>query len=745
MPLLSEQILAALAQSKEGLDKRQLAKAIALRPNLRSEFKSVLLGLLTDGKIEKTDRRKYQIFGQLPPVLVVDFTAMDTDGELLARPQKATNNTAPIIRLAPGEAARGPATIGVGDSALVRLTPTDDGYEARIIRKLTRSEFGPALGIVVKTPRGFRIESISRKSKTTRMLRRADEAVVKDGDLIRFSSLPSRKNGVKEAKLVEHIGNQNQPKSASLLTLAEHRIAEGFSPAEEEQAQTAQTPKLGDRSDLRDLPLITIDPEDARDFDDAVHAHVDTDPKNQNGWVVWVAIADVAAFVSCDSALDRGARKRGNSVYLPDRVVPMLPERLSADLCSLRPDEVRATLAVRMVFDEMGHKIGHTFVRGLMRSHARLTYEQAQAAIDGNCDETTKPILENLLKPLWGAYTALQKARAVREPLEITTTERKIRIGQNGTILSITAKKPLQAHRLIEEFMVQANVSAAQSLHEKGQPLIYRVHDTPEQAKIFALSEFLGTIGMKWTKTGRILPARFNQLLRKVAGTDMAQMVNQVVLRSQMRAIYDTKNIGHFGLSLAQYAHFTSPIRRYADLTIHRGLIRAYGLGNDGASDQEVSELKAIAEEISTTERTAMAAERDAASRYVAAYLSEHIRAEFTAHISGVTRFGLFLTLDESGADGLVPVRSLGDEYFHYEEHAHALIGRDTGGRFTLGQAVNVRLLEANPVSGGLLFEMLSPPIAGTKPKRGKRPDHHGHKRRGSDKNKDKPFRRRRR
>ncbi len=740
---MNQSILGALETASNGLDRRQLSRVLKIRPTQKSEFKAALVALLSAGKIEKNHRRRYQVAGKLPPVTVVEFHQLDEDGELLARPRDK-GDTAPNIRLAPGNAASGPNSVGIGDVALVRLEPVDEGYVARIIRKLDSSEQGPMLGLIAKGQGGWRIESISRKNKSAFVLRREDGNLVSAGDLIRFQPNPGRRDGVRQAKLVEQIGSIHQPKAASLLALAENGIKEGFTPEEEAQASSATEPGLSAREDLRKLPLITIDPDDARDFDDAVHAHADTDPTNPGGWVVWVAIADVAAFVPPGSPLDVGAQRRGNSIYLPDRVVPMLPEALSADLCSLRPDEDRACLAVRMVLDASGHMRSHKFTRGLMRSHARLTYEQAQSAIDGKPDDQTRALLEPYLQPLWAAWAALQTARDKREPLEIETTERRIRIGDQGEILSITAKQRLDAHRLIEAYMVQANVCAAETLEQKQQPLIYRVHEVPEQAKIHGLAEFLRSIGLKWAKGERPTPSRFNQLLRKVAGTDMMQMVNQIVLRSQMRAIYDTRNIGHFGLALDRYAHFTSPIRRYADLTVHRALIKACGLGKDGATDQEQVALKGIAEQITATERAAMAAERDAMSRYVAAHLSEQVQASFTARISGVTRFGLFLTLDETGADGLVPVRSLGDEYFHHDEHAHALIGRDSGARFRLGMAVKVRLLEANPATGGLIFEMLSRPEPGSKPKRsGGGHKQHGPSHRG--KGRSKSFKRRKR
>jgi ribonuclease R len=701
-----------------------------LRPIQKAQLKSTLVELLSDGSIEKTERRRFRVKGQLPPVLVVQFHKLDIDGELLARPKDSDIN-APVIRLAPNEANSGANIVGVGDFALVRLSSHEDGYEARVIKKLDRDQ-GPVLGVINKDRVQWRIDSISRKSRTSYLLRKEDQAKVKAGDLVRVSPMSGRSDGLRRAKLIEHIGSMDQAKAASLLTLAEHGIKEGFTAEEELQANKAKAPTLKNRTDLRDLPLITIDPDDARDFDDAVYAKPDTSKNNADGWLIYVAIADVAAFVTPGSALDDGARKRGNSVYLPDRVVPMLPERLSADLCSLRPLEDRACLMVRMVLDKNGNKLSHKFFRGIMHSKARLTYTQAQNAIDGNADKIAAPVLKSVLQPLWSAYQALQIARNKRQPLQIETDERKIRVGDNGEITSIDKKQRLNAHRLIEEFMVLANVCAAQTLENDKKPLIYRVHETPDQAKILGLAEFLRGIGLKWSKGQKPTPERFNQLLSQASNTDMQQMVNQMVLRSQMRAIYDTANRGHFGLALDQYAHFTSPIRRYADLTVHRGLISACNLGDDGSDGKEQSELKSIAEHITATERTAMAAERDAASRYVAAFLAERIQATFTAKISGVTRFGVFVTLDETGADGLIPIRSLGNEYFNHDEAAHTLVGRDSGGRYRLGMAVELRLIESNPITGGLIFEMLSKPEPGLKPKRNS--NRHGSRKQKSNK-----------
>ena len=519
--------------------------------------------------------------------------------------------------------------------------------------------------------------------------------------------------GPKRAKVLEVIGREDDPRAASLLAIHVHGIPTGFSTAALEEAAAATPPTLEGRTDLRDIPLVTIDPIDARDHDDAVFAQADDDPKNAGGHIVWVAIADVSAYVRPGTALDREAREKANSVYFPDRVEPMLPEVLSAGLCSLLQGEARACMAVRMVFDKAGKKLRHDFARGLMRSAAKLSYEQAQAAIDGNPGEQTGPLMESVIKPLWAAYETMKKGREARSPLEIESAERRVVISPEGKVTSIRVRESLEAHKLIEEMMIQANVCAAETLEQKGSPLIYRIHDTPSLEKMQALADFLGTLGIAWSKGEAPRTDRFNKLLADTREGPHAEIVNEVVLRTQMQAQYNPDNIGHFGLNLQRYAHFTSPIRRYADLIVHRALIRALKLGDDGLRDDEIPKLGDTARHITEAERRAMAAERDATDRYVAAFLSEREGAEFDGRITGVTRFGLFVRLDETGADGLVPVSSLGGEYFVHDDRCHALVGERSGDRWPLGKRVRVRLKEATPITGGLIFEMLSDPDPG--------------------------------
>ena len=689
-------------------EKADIARAFGLKGAERRVLREMLRELEAEGKLGKRGRKGFAERGALPPVGVAHVVERDADGDLYVRLADAED--APLAVLAPDKAEKAGGAPGLGDKVLVRFEQRGDAWEARLIKRLGQSAHR-VLGVVRRGRRETRIEPVDRRSKESLILPEGEARDVKDGDLVLAAVQPSRQRyGPKPGKVLEVVGREDEPRAASLIAIHTHGIPTGFSEAAEAEAAAAREPELNGREDLRSVPLVTIDPPDARDHDDAVYAHPDEDAKNRGGWVVWVAIADVAAYVRAGSALDREGREKGNSTYFPDRVEPMLPHRLSSGLCSLVQGENRACLAVRMVFSKEGKKLSHRFVRGLMRSQAKLSYEQAQNAIDGRPDDQTGPLLDPILRPLWEAYACLKRGRDARSPLAIETMERKIVISPAGEVVSITPRASLEAHRLIEEMMIQANVCAAETLEQRRLPLIYRVHDAPSQEKLFNLADFLSTIGMPWSKGEQATTRRFNQLLAQTRDGPHADIVNEVVLRTQMQAIYSPENIGHFGLNLDRYAHFTSPIRRYADLVVHRALIRALKLGDDGLTDYDIARLTETAEHITSTERRSMAAERDATDRYVAAFLEDRLGAEFDGRITGVTRFGLFVRLDETGADGLVPVSSLGGEYFHHDDRAHALVGERSGERWTLGARVRVRLAEATPLTGGLLFEMLSEP-----------------------------------
>jgi len=690
-------------------DKADLARVFGLKGADRRALREMLRDLEAEGALGKRGRRGLAEAGAAPPVGVADVVERDPDGDLYVKLAKGGDDL-PLIRLAPDRKEAIAGAPGLGDRVLVRFQRLESGeLEARLIKRLGQSAH-KILGVVRKSRREVRVEPVDRKTRETLII--TDPGDLNDGDLVmaQVGAAHAGRN-IHHGKVLEVVGREDQPRAASLIAIHTHGIPMGFSDQAQAEAEAAEPPTLSGREDLRDLPFVTIDPMDARDHDDAVHAHPDPDPKNPGGWIVWVAIADVAAYVPTGSALDKEAREKGNSVYFPDRVEPMLPERLSNGLCSLREGENRACMAVRMVFNANGKKVSHRFVRGLMRSAAKLAYEEAQAAIDGQPGDKAGPLLEPVLSPLWNGYRNMLKGREARSPLAIESLERKVVINEAGEVVSITPRASLEAHRLIEEMMIQANVCAAETLEARRTPLIYRVHDTPSQEKVQALVDFLHTLGINWSKGEAPRTDRFNRLLGQTRDGPHAEIINEVVLRTQMQAVYASENIGHFGLNLARYAHFTSPIRRYADLIVHRALVRALGFGSDGLTDQDVSQLKDTAERITFAERRAMAAERDATDRYVAAFLSDRVGAEFTGRITGVTRFGLFVRLTDTGADGLVPVSSLGGEYFIHDDKAHALVGERTGKRWPLGMAVDVKLTEATPITGGLLFEMLSEPM----------------------------------
>lgn len=700
-------LIAFLREAGEA-QKADIARAFGLKGIERRQLREMLKTLEAEGALGKRGRKGFSEAGALPAVGVADVVDRDADGELYVELVKGGED-APRALLLPDREGKAPAP-GLGDRLLVKFSRGAEGWEARLVKRLDAGT-NRVLGVIRKSARETRVEPVDKRSKDVLLIPNAVAGDLRDGDLVLASiEKGDHRYGPKRGKILESIGREDDPRAASIIAIHAHGLPTGFSELVEREAEDQALPTLKGREDLREVPFITIDPADARDHDDAVYAERDTDPKNPDGWIVWVAIADVAAYVRPGSALDREARDKGNSTYFPDRVEPMLPEILSNGLCSLKQGENRACMAVRMIFDKDGKKTGHKFMRGLMRSHAKLSYEQAQSAIDGQQDDVTGPIMDAILYPLWNAYSTMLKGRERRSPLAIESPERRVIMAPGGGIAAIEPRKSLEAHRLIEEMMIQANVCAAETLEKTRTPLIYRVHDAPSQEKIFNLADFLHTIGKPWNKGESPNTKRFNKLLDETRDGPHAEVVNEVVLRTQMQAIYSPDNVGHFGLHLDRYTHFTSPIRRYSDLIVHRGLIRGLNLGSDGLTDREIAELGGIAEHVTETERRSMAAERDAMDRYIAAFLEDHVGATFSGRITGVTRFGLFIRLDETGADGLVPVSSLGNEYFTHDDRAHALIGERTGQRYTLGRRVEVRLAEATPVTGGLVLEMLSDP-----------------------------------
>jgi ribonuclease R len=689
-----------------GANKRDLAKKLSLKGSDRILLKRILKELQADGAITGSPKRGFTKPGELPEVGIIEITGTDTDGETVARPLDWTGNEVPpVIYLMPPKDGAAP---GPGDRLLARLEKHGESYEARVIRRLERETTARLIGVLRDAPAtGWRLVPINKKERTEYALDKSDLGGAKHNELVAAEPKAGRIAGFSRVKVVERIGSMDSPKTISLIAIHDHGIPTEFPRAVIDEAKAAQPIDPRGRTDLRAIPLVTIDPPDARDHDDAVWAGPDEDGANSGGHIVLVAIADVSHYVTPGSALDKEALLRGNSAYFPDRVVPMLPEELSADLCSLKEGVDRPCLVARMVFDRHGHKKSHTFLRAVMRSAARLTYAQAQAAFDNNPHVEITATVKKTLADVWAAYQSLTVARGKRDPLDLDLPERRVILGADGKVASIAYRERLESMKLIEEFMVLANVAAAEALEKTKTPLIYRVHDTPSKEKLFAFSDFLRTLNISFAKGQVIQPGTFNRILAGAKGSPHEKVMNDVVLRSQAQAIYDPANIGHFGLNLAKYAHFTSPIRRYADLIVHRALIRAFDLGEGGLTDREMGSLASVAEHITMTERRAMAAERDSTDRYVAAFMEERIGENFDARVTGVTRFGLFVRLVESGAEGLIPIRSLGADYFHHDEKRQALVGQRTRVRYGMGDALAVKLLEAAPLTGGLRFALV--------------------------------------
>ncbi len=697
-------VLEFVEKSREAPGRRQIMRAFPVRGADRAALKTLIDELEEEGVLGGRRAPRLRPAGGLPPVAVVEVTGVDLDGEVMARPQHwRGDGEAPVIYLA--APARGLRAPGEGDRVLVRLRRQDDGtYEAEPIRRLTRA---PArlLGVYRTGGQGARVQPTDRRLKKEIEIPRGEGGSAKPGDLVLVETTGRARVGLPQGRVAEVLGAADGPGAISLIAVHTHGIPVDFPEGALAQAAAARPVSAKGRRDIRETPLVTIDGADARDFDDAVLA--EPDPERPGGWHLVVAIADVSFYVRPGDALDRAALERGNSVYFPDRVVPMLPEALSNDLCSLRPHEDRAALAAHIWMDGEGRIQRHRFERVLMRSAARLTYEQAQSAIEGRPDAVTAPLLEAAIEPLYGAYRVLEAARKRRGALKIDMPERIVEIGDDGQVAAISARARLDSHKVIEEFMIAANVAAAEALEKRRRPVMYRVHDNPDPAKVVAMSDFLAELGLRLPKGQVTRPAQFNGVLAHAKGTDSETLVNELVLRCQAQAVYAPDNLGHFGLGLRRYAHFTSPIRRYADILVHRALVDAFELGPGSLPEGAGAEFGEIGEAISGHERRGVAAERDAGDRYAAAFLTARVGGLFEGRVNGVTHFGLFVTLDETGADGFVPISTLPSDYYDHDERHHCLVGRETGRRYGLGDALEVRLTEADPMTGSLVLEVM--------------------------------------
>lgn len=698
-----EQILTFLNGLGSSLTKRELIDAFQIKGDEnRVDFKRTLKEMEDEGLLIKEDKG-YRTADALPAVSVIEVTEIDIDGDIFAKPaewNEELKGEAPRIEIILDDKKL--TAMKPGDRALARLNKFSDTlYEARILKRLDTPK-SRIVGLIRQNKNGYIVDPLDRKAKFDFDINEKDFNGARPGEIVACEIQPSRGSVRQRVRVVEVVGSMDDPRAISLIAMYELDLRHTFPPQVIEETTDMVVPPIGKRTDLRDVPLVTIDGKDARDFDDAVFAE-----EVKGGFRLIVAIADVAYYVRSGHPLDKEAYLRGNSTYFPDRVVPMLPEKLSNDLCSLRPHEDRACLAMEMHIDENGKLLKYKVMRGLMKSRARLTYEQVQAAKDGNPDEMTKPLMKDVIEPLYTAWKILDQARVKRGALDLDVPERKIIVDDTNRMSGVAVRERLNSHRLIEEFMILANVAAARALEDKKAPCVYRVHDRPTGDKLMSASSFLEAFGLHMPKGGIAEPKQLNDVLAKAKEMKVGFLINEIILRSQAQAIYSPDNIGHFGLGLDKYAHFTSPIRRYADLIVHRSLIKAYDLGEGALSDTEFGKLHEMAEHISATERTSAQAERISVDRFTAAFLKDKIGAEFSGRIGGVTRFGLFIKLDQIGADGLIPIRTLPHDFYQHDEGQHALIGSRTGRVFRLGAPVLTRLVEADPLTGGMVLELV--------------------------------------
>ena len=685
------QILAFIADTSGPAGKREIARAFGLLGEERIALKAVLSEMEDAGQLDRTSGRAFHPGGALPKVAVIRVAEIASDGAAFAVPDN-WEQAAPPPRIRLIERGRQGAP-GIGDRMLARIEQLGTGYRAHPMKRLA-SRAEAMLGVLQGVPgRWFLAPTDKKVHRETPV---SDPGEAKVGDLVLAE--PHGRGIHTQARVTEVLGDPFAPRAFSLIAIHAKRIPHVFPPAAMSEADEASTCALGPREDLTALPFLTVDPADARDHDDAVWAEADADRPGH--WRAIVAIADVSWFVRPHSALDREARLRGNSVYFPDQVVPMLPHALSSDACSLVAGASRAVLACHLAIGPDGKITAHRFTRATIRCVTNIAYEDAQATIDRQAGE-----YHAILAPLWDAWRALAAARAARAPLDLDLPERRVTLGTDGQITEVGVRQRLDAHRLIEEYMIAANVAAAQTLDAHKAPCVYRDHEAPGREKLIAFRDYLKTLGINFALGQVIFPATFNRILTEVKGRDEAEQIGEQVLRTQTQAYYAATNTGHFGLSLGQYAHFTSPIRRYSDLIVHRALVTACKLGQGGLAEDEVAVLPRTCEHISQTERRAMEAERDTMDRYIAQHLGGRVGEIVDARITGVARFGVFAQLEGIGGDGILPMSALGDERFHFDEAARAIEGERSGDRYTIGQRLKLRLVEANPITGALRFE----------------------------------------
>jgi ribonuclease R len=511
-------------------------------------------------------------------------------------------------------------------------------------------------------------------------------------------------------RVLEVVGDHMAPGMETDIAIRTHDLPVEWPPEVEAEiaglTKEVPEPAKQGRTDLRKTPLVTIDGADARDFDDAVFCE-----RKPKGWKLLVCIADVSSYVEPGTALDAEGYNRGNSVYFPDRVVPMLPEILSNGLCSLNPKVDRLCMACELYVNFEGQVTRSRFFRGVMRSHARFTYDQVAAmVVDGDPDlcERFADLLPHLHE-LYGLYKALHAARAERGAIDFDTTETRFEFNEQGRIAAVHPLVRNDAHRIIEECMLAANVAAARLFERKKLPALYRIHETPSEEKLNDLREFLGELGLKLPGREKPTAEDYAALLEQVKTRPDRHLIQTVLLRSMRQAMYSSDNVGHFGLAYTAYTHFTSPIRRYPDLVVHRAIKHLLDGGTAADFDYSKPDLKVIGEHCSGTERRADEATRDAESWLKCEYMQDKLGEEFDGTITSVNSFGIFVELDDIYVDGLVHITALDNDYYHFDPVGHRLNGERTGTVYRLGDRLRIQVAAVNLDERKIDFVLVKP------------------------------------
>ena len=715
------QIRALLERRGVPLSLDAIAEAFGLAPGReRKRLFRALRAMQRDGELLRNRAEEYGLTGRMD--LVRGRVIGHRDGYGFLVPDEGGSD----LFLSP----RQMRSIFHGDRVVARVVGVDargrrEGALVEVLERATTQVVGrfvreAGVGLVVPDEARIRHDIL---------IAPGDDAGAQDGDIVVATILEypeKRRQAV--GRVIEVLGAHMAPGMEVDIAIRSHGL-----PAEFPGAALGEAERLGDRvppaakrgrTDLRALPLVTIDGADARDFDDAVHCRA-----TPSGWKLTVAIADVAAYVKAGSALDVEAEQRGNSVYFPDRVIPMLPEALSNGLCSLRPDEDRLCMVCELLVAKSGEVRRARFFEGLMRSHARLTYDEMAAIVvtrDRDARRDRGELVPHL-DALHALFKAMQRARQRRGALELDTQEIRILLDDAGKVARVAPLVRNDAHRIIEECMLAANVAAARFVTRRKVASLYRVHDGARPDGLEALRTYLAGVGLTLAGGARPEPKHYLALLRRAASRPDAALIQVMVLRSLSQAVYSPDNIGHFGLALEEYAHFTSPIRRYADLVLHRAIKHVLKGRPRAPYAYSRERLVGLGEHVSMTERRADDATRDAINWLKCEFMLDKVGREYPGTVTGVTSFGLFVLLDELNVEGLVHVSLLGQDYFHFDPVAQAMEGERGGERFRVGDALRVRVIRVDLDERKVDFERAGGPGG----RRGEGEERGGGRRRG--------------